>query len=318
MDTDTNNNELPWALIIAALQGELTSEDKLQLEAWLAISAANRAQFEGLEQVWKEGVADYPRYLEVDETRAWSEVQARLDPGAAPRVGVVARIGRWRWAAAAAVLLLVVGGVEIWQRAPNGEGARYETAAGEQRSITLADGTTVAMEPHTKILVRGARMVLLLGGKAGFDVTHHNDKPFEVVMDGASIRDIGTNFVAFKAMDSIGVEVTDGKVAFTNRVTGETRELAAGGTLSMLMSPGHRGEMQTAELRFDNARLTSVIAAVQTRFGKKIGLTDTALGKKRLTVHLDGETFDDAVKVICASLNLESQADSAGYILKNR
>ena len=311
-------------LIIAALQGELTSEDKLQLEAWLAISAANRAQFERLEQVWKEGVADYPRYLEVDETRAWSEVQARLDPGAAPRMrvvpraGMVARIGRWRWAVAAAVLLLIVGGVEIWQRAPNGEGARYETAAGEQRSITLADGTTVAMEPQTKMLVSGTRMVLLLGGKAGFDVTHHNDKPFEVVMDGASIRDIGTNFVAFKTTDSIGVEVTDGKVAFTNRVTGETRELAAGGTLSMLMSPGHRGEMQTAELRFDNARLKSVITAMQTRFGKKIGLTDTALGNKRLTVHLDGETFDDAVRVICASLNLESQADSTGYILKNR
>src|SRR5579863_2958911 len=318
MDTDTNNNELPWALIIAALQGELTSEDKLQLEAWLAISAANRVQFERLEQVWKEGVADYPRYLEVDETRAWSEVQARLDPGAAPRVGVVARMGRWRWSVAAAVLLLVVGGVEIWQRAPNGEGARYETAAGEQRSITLADGTTVAMEPQTKILVRGTRMVLLLGGKAGFDVTHHKDKPFEVVMDGASIRDIGTNFVAFHTTDSIGAEVTDGKVAFTNRVTGETRELTAGGTLIMLMSPGQRGEMQTAELRFDNARLTSVIAAMQTRFGKKIGLTDTALGNKRLTVHLDGETFDDAMKVICASLNLESQADSTGYMLRNR
>jgi len=318
MDTDTNNNELPWALIIAALQGELTSEDKLQLEAWLAISAANRAQFERLEQVWKEGVADYPRYLEVDETRAWSEVQARLDPGAAPRVGVVARMGRWRWSVAAAVLLLVVGGVEIWQRAPNGEGARYETAAGEQRSITLADGTKVEMEPQTKILVRGTRLVLLLNGKAGFDVTHHKDKPFEVVMDGASIRDIGTNFVAFHTTDSIGAEVTDGKVAFTNRVTGETRELTAGGTLIMLMSPGHRGEMQTAELRFDNARLTSVIAAMQTRFGKKIGLTDTALGNKRLTVHLDGETFDDAMKVICASLNLESQADSTGYMLRNR
>jgi transmembrane sensor len=319
-----NNNDLPWTLIVAALQGELTSEDRLQLEAWLAISPANRAQFERLEQVWKEGMADYPRYVEVDETRAWSEVQARLDPGAAPRTSVVPlrnalpRMGRWRWAVAAALLLLVAGGAEIWQKARNGGGARYETAAGEQRSITLADGTTVAMEPETRIQVTGARTVVLLSGKAGFVVTHHNDKPFEVVMDGAGVRDIGTSFVVTRTADSIEVEVTEGKVAFTNKVTGETRELSAGGTVWMLMSGDHRGETQTAALRFDNARLAEVIAAVQQKFGKKIGLADKALADRRLTVHLDGESFDDAVKVICASLNLESQADSTGYILKNR
>jgi transmembrane sensor len=330
MDTNStnNDNELPWPLIVAALQGELTSEDKLQLEAWLAESPANRAQFERLERVWKEGVADYPRYLEADATRAWSEVQARLDPGAAPRMrvvpraGMVARMGRWRWAAVAAILLLLLGGAEIWQMARNGEGARYETAAAESRSILLADGTTVVLDPETRLQVTGgfnksARAVILLGGKAAFVVTHHNEQPFEVVMDGASVGDIGTSFVVAKTTDSIGVIVTEGKVVFTNKVTGETRELGAGSSLVQLMSAGHQGEMQTGTLRFDNARLSEVIAAVQAKFGKKIGLADTALGNKRLTVHLDGESFDDAVKVICASLNLESQADSTGYTLKN-
>jgi transmembrane sensor len=64
--------------------------------------------------------------------------------------------------------------------------------------------------------------------------------------------------------------------------------------------------------------LSDVIAAVQAHFGKKIGLADRTLGNRRLTVHLGGESFDDAVKVICASQNLESQVDSTGYILKNR
>lgn len=316
MQTQSPDNEFPWSLIVAALQGELTSEDKLQLEAWLMASPANRQHFERLERVWKEGVADYPRYSEADETRAWSEVQARLDPGAAPR------IGRWRWMAAAAVLVVLIGGAELWQKARNGGGTQYVTAD-RQEVLSLADQTKVILEPQSRIQVvagynKTTRTVVLLEGKASFAVTAHHDVPFEVVMDGASVRDIGTAFVAYNSADSIGVQVTEGKVAYTDKVTGEVRELGAGSSVVQYMAPDRRGEIKTNDLRFDNARLSEVIAAVEERFGKKIGLQDSALGKKRLTVHLDGESFDDAVKVICASLNLESQTDSNGYILKNR
>ena len=320
MDTHSNNNELPWLLIVSALQGEITSEDKLQLTAWLAESPANREQFERLERVWKEGMADYPRYLEADETRGWSEMQARLDPGSATRMP---RIGRWRWVAAAAAILLLVAGAEWWRTTRDGGTAWYETAAAEIRSVSLTDGTTMLLQPGTRVKVaagfnKGARSVIFLDGKAAFAVAHEPSHPFEVVMDGASIRDIGTSFTVSKTTDSIEVVVTDGKVAFTNKITGETRELSAGGAVLLLTSDAHRGEMKTNALQFDDARLSEVIAALEERNGKKIGLADTALGQKRLTVHLDGESFDDAVKVICASLNLESQADSNGYILKNR
>src|SRR5215475_9844874 len=111
MENPIYDNELPWSLIEAALQGELTSEDKLRLESWLMESPANREHFERLEQVWKEGVADYPRYLEADETRAWNEMQALLDPGATPRM----TIAWWRWTAAAVALLVIVGGAELWR-----------------------------------------------------------------------------------------------------------------------------------------------------------------------------------------------------------
>ena len=331
METNFENNDIPWALIAAALQGELTSEDKLLFESWLIQSPENRDRYERLELVWKEGVADYPRYLAADETRAWSEMQARLDPGAAPlkgagdRVGAgaVRRIGVWRWAAVAAALVILVGGAELWRASQLGNAVRYATVAGEVKAITLDDGTTITMEPGTRIQVAGgynrkARTVVMLAGSAAFAVVHKEDQPFSVVMDGASIRDIGTRFMVTKTADSIAVSVTEGKVAFTNKVTGESRELTAGSSVLQLMTPGHEGEIKTNELRFNNAKLSDVIAAVQERYGKKVALADSALGKKRLTIHLDGESFDDAVKVICVSLNLESQADSNGYILKDR
>jgi transmembrane sensor len=173
------------------------------------------------------------------------------------------------------------------------------------------------MEPQSRMTATPGK-VKLIEGKATFAVVHQADRPFEVVMDGAKVKDIGTKFIVFKSADSIQVIVTEGKVAYTNTLTGESRDVAAGSEIVQLMTEGHRGEIKMTDLRFDNARLSEVIAAVQQRYGKKIVLADTSLGKKRLTVHLDGESFDDAVKVICGTLNLEYQADSNGYILKNR
>ncbi len=316
-----DNNDLPWPLIVSALQGEITSEDKLQLTAWLAESPANREHFERLERVWKEGMVDYPRYLEADETRAWSEMQARLDSGAATPMAVVRPMTWRRWVVAAAVLLVIVGGAEFWRMSQRGDETSYATAASELQTVALADGTRITLEPETRVRVgysKTSRTVTLLDGKASFAVVHRRDLPFEVVMDGANIKDIGTNFTVSKSADSIQITVKEGKVAYTNTISGESRELAAGNGLVQMMMPAHRGEIKTQDLRFDNAKLSDVVAVLSDRYGKKVALADTSLGKKRLTVHLEGESIDDAIKVICASLNLESKADSNGYILKNR
>jgi transmembrane sensor len=226
-----------------------------------------------------------------------------------------------RWVAAAAVLLVIVGGAELWRMSQRGGETGYATAAGEQRTVALADGTQIILEPETRLRVgssKTSRTVILLDGRASFAVAHRRDLPFEVVMDGANIKDIGTNFTVSKSTDSIQIAVTDGKVAYTNTLTGESRELTAGSSVVQLMTAGHRGEIKSQDLRFDNAKLSEVVAAVSERYGKKVTLADTSLGKKRLTVHLEGESFDDAIKVICASLNLEPQADNNGYILKSR
>ena len=331
MNAPINHNELPWPLIEAALQGDLTSEDKLLLDSWLMESPAHRETFERLEQVWKEGMVDYPSYLEADETRAWSEMQARLDSGSATPMGMLDAEGReggvvrtmvWRrWTVAAAILLVVVGGAELWRVSRNSAAVSYATVAGEQQTVALGDGTQIILEPETRVRVaysKTSRTVTLVDGKASFAVVHRRDQPFEVIMDGANIKDIGTNFTVSKTVDSIQITVTEGKIAYTNTISGESRELAAGSSLVQYMTQAHRGEIKTQDLRFDNAKLSDVVVVMSERYGKRITLAESSLGKKRLTVHLEGENVDDAIKVICASLNLESQADSNGYILKNR
>ncbi|HXD79471.1 MAG TPA: DUF4880 domain-containing protein, partial [Puia sp.] len=91
-----NQNELPWTLISAALQGELAPEDEARLRAWLAESPGNRDEFDRLERLWREGVADYPRYLAADETSAWNDMQARMGTSSAGSGGAAAPRIAWR------------------------------------------------------------------------------------------------------------------------------------------------------------------------------------------------------------------------------
>jgi len=340
MDSQSTYDDLPWELIVSALQGELSPEDDLRFRAWLASSRSNQEKYEQLLRTWKDGMADYAVYQEGDESKAWEALQGKMgDKGTTEdrsRIGEesigkngngVIPIKRWMAAAAAAVLLLVAGAG--WWYMSGRSAIQYETA-NEQKKISLPDGSTVVLNPQTHIrLARNynisARTVILITGQAHFDISHQAQRPFVVDMDAASVRDIGTSFTVEKTKDSIAVTVSEGKIAFIKKENGESREISAGGAICLYTSEYRSGKIRATEpvgspdtLRFDNAPLSEVIAALQKISGKKILLNDTLIGQKRLTVRLGGESFEDALKIICASLNLEYTGKNREYILKTR
>jgi transmembrane sensor len=71
-------------------------------------------------------------------------------------------------------------------------------------------------------------------------------------------------------------------------------------------------------MRFNNAPLSDVIAALQEAFNKKITIMDTTLGRKRLTADLNGLSYGDAIKIVCASLNLGYAEKNGSYFLTAR
>ncbi|WP_431216680.1 FecR family protein [Puia sp. P3] len=321
-------DDLPWQLIVPALQGELSAEESLKFDEWLAASPVNREKYQRLIHVWQEGIADYSIYRNADESQCLEALRGRL--GEAPVIRTDFRqrspiTNTRRWAVAAALLLLAGGAAIFYNR--KGDGVRYETATGEQKTVALPDGSTITLQQHTSIRLaddynRNARTIVLLGGEASFAVAHQQQRPFVVDMDAASVKDIGTSFTIAKTTDSIRLVVSSGKVAFTKKETGETRELGAGGSLCLYTATAHRGEITTTDsaglLRFDNSPLADIITALQKQYGKNIRLGDTTLAQKRLTVHLDGESLEDAIRTVCASLHLDYSADETGYILKKK
>lgn len=317
------------------MQGELTKEQEQQLSEWLDASADNRETYDRISRIYQEGLEDYPLYSAAEEDKAWAHLQGRMGRPkvAVKHVSPVKQVSPMKqWMAAAAVLILAVGG-GWWYLAGKRSTISYATAAGEQRSVSLPDGSSVVLEPQSRLELASGynktnRTITLLGGKARFDVSPQKDRPFEVEMDAATVRDIGTSFTIDKTADSITVRVSSGRVAFIPKNDGKPKEIAAGGAITLYTSPAHAGELRetaatgtaadTDSLRFEDAPVARIIAGLEKRSGKRIILTDAAAGQKRLTVNLEGEAFENALEVICSSAGLKYTIREGTYVLERK
>jgi transmembrane sensor len=291
------------------------------------LNRENREQYEKLQQLWKEGLTDYVFYREADEVKAWEALRPRIGGSRVVSAFPPKRLpvmGRWM---AVAALFLLVAGAGWWYFAGERAPLVYETAS-EQKKMSLSDGSSIVIEPQTRIRVardynKTGRTVILESGKAQFAVAHQAQLAFTVDVDVASIKDIGTTFTVQRTRDRIQVTVSGGKVAFIQKATGESREIAAGRSLVFYPTEHRFGDILPADsgtdsMRFYNAPLSGVIAALEKVFGKKITIKDTALGQKRLTADLNGVAFADAMKIVCVSLNLDYAEKNGGYWLKAR
>lgn len=144
---------------------------------------------------------------------------------AAPLVPVAANDGavrngprRARWAAAfaavaACVLVVVVAG-EMLSSRPD----RYDvtTAAGEQRTVDLGNGSFAMLNGNTHLILDriDPRSAELLEGEATFTVRHDSAHPFAVVSGDHRVEDVGTIFNVIRDRDEFSVEVIDGAVVY--------------------------------------------------------------------------------------------------------
>jgi transmembrane sensor len=112
--------------------------------------------------------------------------------------------------ATASVAALVVAGAFLYFR-----DAGIATDVGEQRMITLEDGTHVLMNTATRIVVsfdKHARKVELKKGEALFEVAKRPDWPFIVSAADRKIRAVGTEFVVRRDDQRLAVTLVEGRI----------------------------------------------------------------------------------------------------------
>jgi transmembrane sensor len=108
---------------------------------------------------------------------------------------------------------------------------RYQTLKGEQKTISLADGSQIMLNTDTELTVSQSdsqRSVQLNHGEALFSVTHDPLRPFEVFAGSGRLRDIGTRFDVYAQADRVDVAVLEGEVDMMIAHKSVSRSLTAG------------------------------------------------------------------------------------------
>jgi len=180
------------------------------------------------------------------------------------------------------------------------------TGPAEQRTVQLSDGTEVALNANTRVIVRydaQVRKVVLVSGEALFTVIKHQPRPFVVVIGDRKVVAVGTSFVVRREHadgTSFAVTLVEGRVAI-EPISWPNVVPAAPVSGLKLLNPGERlrfeGEStaekdspsidqvtawQKGQLIFDDTSLSEA-AAEFNRYGtQKLTIDSAALGKLRI------------------------------------
>lgn len=202
---------------IARLASQSTTADDLAgLNDWLDAAPEHRLAFQRERRTWQD--------LEMLED-AFAPAAERIDHATGPTRRSSKPVAAGLAIAACLALLATVPAVRLWFQAD------YASPGTRARAIVLADGSRAVLDADTALSVdfdHGERSVVLLKGRAWFDVRHGDARPFRVHAGEGMIQDLGTAFaVELDGDGQVEVGVTQGSV----RVAGETGgpvQLAAG------------------------------------------------------------------------------------------
>ncbi len=210
------------------------------------------------------------------------------------RRGIPARV--WRIAASIAVLIAV--GVWLYLAQVSPPEVKYlteTTRRGEQRTVSLPDGSVVRLNAESSITfpeqftTSDARDVELTG-EGFFDVTHNEAQPFIVRSGNLLTTVLGTTFNirAYPEDKTIAVTVATGQVKI------EPSDIGHQQPGSQLLRPGEQGVYD---------KLSTNIARAQVE-------TEKYLAWKEGTIVLEGASLEEATAILGRWYDVE-------FVLKN-
>jgi transmembrane sensor len=257
--------------------GSITSAQQAAFKQWLA-QADNAQAYARLQAVWS-GLGALQATPVVADTLAQAAVDRRRARYNAPL----------RWAAAATVVMAVALGFAYTHLHTPSE--LYATAAGEQRDITLSDGSRVTLNTQTQIAVtysRGERHLELLTGEAHFDVVHDSARPFVVAAGTTSVRVLGTAFDIYRSDAEVRVAVDRGRVAVARVDSADAVQLQPGEMAQVARTEktirkstidlARIDDWRQGLVRFDHQSLREALDEVNRYTRRRIVVADEAAG----------------------------------------
>ncbi|RZL15677.1 MAG: DUF4974 domain-containing protein [Hymenobacter sp.] len=273
-----------------------------------------------------------PAGLKEQELRKFQQAR-RVLPIVAPRLRSQRRA--WRWAASLVLVLLVVGGLGWWLRRPAApaSAASYATAIGQQRTITLPDGSVVTLNGNSTLTTAATWTAetpreVWLTGEGYFRVTHRATQPvadinatpgnvkFVVHAGKLNIAVLGTEFDVSSQATGTKVVLNTGRVAVERQAL-LTRE-------NLLMQPGDLVETSTiapglnrrhvqpalysgwtrGQLEFHQTPVSEVVQLLRDKYNLQVEVADSVLLQQTVTGDLPAAAPELLLPALAKSLDI--------------
>lgn len=309
-----NSDELDWRLVDQYLAGTLDGEAAGRVEQWFTAFPEMQRELNRVRSVvagagmHRRGGSDPEVMLRrlrrrMEGVRPGRELER--GSGAVVGRGVLGRGGfkprplrRGVWSIAAGLVFVTTVVVAGWKTGAlhvggHGETAvsTYTTANGERATITLPDGSTVALNVASRLEVpvdySAGNHTLRLTGEALFTVLHHTDGAFTVISGPTTTRVLGTRFVVrrYTTDSTTTVAVHDGKVAIRALVLRANQQVEIGRRGASRVGPARAAQFSfaTGVLTLDGIPLSDAIPELDRWYDVDVRLGNPALANQRLT-----------------------------------
>ncbi|NIB43891.1 DUF4880 domain-containing protein [Pseudomaricurvus alkylphenolicus] len=293
---------------------------------------------------------DFYRWLEskpehqvayIEAEALWDRLEVVEKPR--PTITPVARPWFFKPQAIAASFVVMMMLVAI-QLLPLGDTGLHVTEIGEQRLVTLEDGSRVTLNTDSSIRVDledEYRLVHLQRGEVFFDVQSDASRPFLIETASGVVRVLGTSFSVRSDSKGATVTVVEGRVGIT-----PLAQLAAD-PLSAAASDFESTQVLTADQRallaadavrerqdkvdaaaattwlkgrqvYDGVSMNQVLADLNRYFAGEIALADPELGDIEVVAVLDLRNRASALATLESTFNLSAVDKGNGRTLLYR
>jgi transmembrane sensor len=336
METESERARIAEAAArwVARRDRGFTREEEVAFAVWKNADSRHAAEWERLLATWHG----------LDALGGVEQLEAMADRVVDRARSQRTRARRFRlvWsglAAAAAIAIAVVGWREL-RGVPRGEerpaSDSYRVLTSTLQRLPLPDGTIAELNGASRIEVEytpAERRVRMIEGEVHFVVAKMPERPFVVVVDGVSVKAVGTAFNVRVAGGRIEVLVTEGNVKLDPVAPGLTGGASASAS-SQPLGEGQRAvivqtgpavapeveistinrtqirealDWQSTRLVFEDTPLDQAIAGFNRYNQHQLTLGDAALSKRRLSGTFRSDNLDGFLRVVRFTVDVKAE-----------
>lgn len=312
-----------WLIALREQPDDPELEQRFQ--AWLSADPGNRVEWDQTQRTATMLAAIYDQ-----DADNWDDTAPM--PGDRPDASRLAAVSRQRGRilgyglGLALALFLTIVAVD-----PFSSLGEYETHTAESRAITLEDRSEIVLAPNSSLSVSftsGARLVSLHQGRAFFNVTSDQSRPFIVNAGTLEVTVRGTAFAVDMEDGDYAVAVAHGLVSVTAPGlqdapyplrTGEQLVLQASGDWkNSTVTPQKIAPWRRSQLIAENEKLESVVDELSHYFKGYILVADEALEHELVTGVFDLQQPEKALNVMARSHGFQVRMISPWIMVVSR